>query len=192
MNAFHVIIVAATAYLAVGAVIGLVHPSLFRSVLADIRNAEFVRGGVFWKPVMASVFFALICVLWPVAWFKRRQSERTATQIERLRPFVQLYAAANSPVRYAGGDGSSYDNAVMILGANMLSGVVAERDYIQQRYPGCELRKQSLHEHDRRRFDLIEFVTVAGDEKLIYFDISAFHCKAPQTPPWMRSEIAEK
>ena len=118
MSTLHLIIVVATAYLVVGAVVGLVHPGLFRSVLVDIRNAELLRGGVFWKPVMALVFFVLICVLWPVAWFKRRQSERrTAAQLERLRPFAQLYAAANRPVRYSGGDGSSFENAIVILDA---------------------------------------------------------------------------
>jgi len=40
VSTLHLIIVVATAYLVVGAVVGLVHPGLFRSVLVDIRNKE--------------------------------------------------------------------------------------------------------------------------------------------------------
>jgi hypothetical protein len=83
------------------------------------------------------------------------------------------------PVRYAGGDGSSLDEAVIILGANILSGPRAEHDYIQQRYPGYEFHGQSLKEHDGRKYDIVEFTTAEGEKKLMHFDISA-HLSKPQ------------
>ncbi len=85
----------------------------------------------------------------------------------------------NAPVRYDGGDGSSFDQAVIILSANILSGTRAEYDYIGHRYPGYQFHRQSLTGYEGRTFDVLEFTTAAGEEKVIYFDISA-HLSKPQ------------
>jgi len=186
-------IVAVIAYLAVGSVVCLVHPRLVRKQLGDLKYLDVGRAGFVLKPLMGLAVFALFCVFWPIAWFNAGKSEKKAEEalaarMERLRPFAQLYAAANSPVRYAGGDGSSFESAVVILGANMLSGVRAEYDYIHEHHPGYELRKQSLKEDDGRKFDVLELVGAAGDDRVLYFDISGFHGK----PPTTINNIAEK
>ena len=85
----------------------------------------------------------------------------------------------NAPVRYTGGDGSSFDHAVIILGANVVSGPRAEHDYIERRYPGYQFYRQSLKEHNGRNYDVLEFTTAAGEKKLMHFDISA-HLSKPQ------------
>ena len=192
-----VIIVAGIAYLVVGAVICLVHPALFRGSLADLRNSDFGRANFFWKPTLAFVSFVFFSVLWPIAWFNVGKSEKKvketlAAQLDRLRPFAQLHAAANSPVRYVGGDGSSFENAIVILDANMLSGVRAEYDYVAQQHPGYELRKQSFKEHEGRKFDVLELVNAAGEDRVMYFDISGFHGKPPIAPPSGINDIAKK
>lgn len=187
------IIIVAIVYLTIGTVVSLVHPGLVRKQLAELKYVDVGRAAFILKPMMGLAVFLLFCVLWPIAWFNAGKSEKKAkealaAQLERLRPFAQLYAAANSPVRYAGGDGSSFENAVVILGANMLSGPRAEYDYIAQHHLGYELRKQSLKEHEGHKFDVIEFVTATGDDEVMYFVISAFHGKAPMT----KNDIAKK
>lgn len=171
----------------------MIYPGLVYEHLADLKYVQLGRAGVFFKPLMGFATFALYSVLWPIAWFNARKSEKKtrdalAVQMERLRPFVQLHAAVHSPVRYAGGDGSSFENAVVILGANMLSGVRAEYDYIAQHHPGYELRKQSFKEREGRKFDVLELVGGAGDDRVLYFEISGFHGQPPKTI----SPIAEK
>jgi hypothetical protein len=180
VSAVHLVATAGIAYLLVGVLLCIVHPKLLRKELADLKNADFVSLGFLWKPIMAFVACILFCVLWPIAWFNAGKSERKTkealdAQLERLRPFFTAYTAMNAPVRYAGGDGSSFDQAVIILDANILSGVRAEYDYIEQRYPGYQDRKQSLKENNGRTFDVIEFKSAEGEDKMMYFDISAYH-----------------
>jgi hypothetical protein len=178
MDALHPITLAAITYLVVGAAVVLIHPRLIRDLLPDLRALDLGVAGFLLKPLMALLVFLLFCALWPIAWFnvarsEKKRQEAAAAQLERLKPFGRLYAAMNAPVRYAGGDGSSLDQAVIILSANILSGPRAEHDYIQQRYPGYEFHGQCLKEHDGRKYDVLEFTTVEGERKLMYFDISA-------------------
>jgi len=179
MQSVHPTTLAAITYLIVGAAVVLIHPRLIRDLLPDLRGLDLGVAGFLLKPLIALLVFLLFCTLWPVAWFNTARSERrrqaaVAAQLERLKPFGKLYAAMNAPVRYAGGDGSSLDQAVIILGANILSGVRAEHDYIQQRYPGYEFHGQCLKEQDGRKYDVLEFTTVEGEKKLMHFDISAY------------------
>jgi hypothetical protein len=179
MSAVQFITVAATTYLAAGTVVCLIHPRLFRREFGNLRNADLGPTGVFSKPIMALAIVLLFILLWPVAWFNAGKSEKKAreeiaAQLERLRPFAKLYATINQPVRYAGGDGSSFETAVVILGANQLSGVRAQYDYLNQHYFGYQVHRQSLKEHNGRKFSVIELGTAAGDDETLYFDISAY------------------
>ena len=74
----------------------------------------------------------------------------------------------NAPVTYSGGDGLSFDDAIIIVGANVVSGPRAEHDYIQGRFPGYEFHRQCLKEHKGRKYDLLEFTTAAGESKAMY------------------------
>jgi hypothetical protein len=184
MDALHLVVAAAITYFTVGALVVLVHPRLIRDEVAELRNLDFGAAGFFLKPIVALLAFLLFCTLWPIAWFNAGKSEKKrqeilAAQLERLKPFGKLYAAMNAPVRYTGGDGSSLDQAVIIFGANILSGVRAEHDYLQQRFPGHQFHRQCLKEHDGRKYDVLEFTTAAGERKLMHFDISA-HLTKPQ------------
>lgn len=85
--------------------------------------------------------------------------------------------AAPQKISYTGGDGSSFEKAVVIHGANEMTGVDAEYDYIAQHYPGYHRGKQSLNSHGKRRFDVLEFTTGDGKKMTIYFDITEFFGK---------------
>jgi hypothetical protein len=178
MDALHLIAAAAITYFTVGTLVVLVHPRMIRDLLPELRSLNPGVASFLLKPILALSVFLLFCVLWPVAWFNGARSEKkrreaVAAQYERLKPFGRLYAAMNAPVRYSGGDGSSFDHAVIILGANIVNGSRAEYDYIEQRYSGYQRRGQSLKEHKGRTFDVLEFTTAAGENKAMYFDISA-------------------
>ena len=79
---------------------------------------------------------------------------------------------------YSGGDGSSYQQAVVIKGAeDEKAGIAAERAWLEQRYPGFQKGRQSLVHSGGRLYDLIEFTTADGQKKSVYFDITDFFGK---------------
>jgi hypothetical protein len=149
------------------------------------------------KPLLGCLVLSLYCVLWPIAWLRVGKSEEktrraTDAQLEKLRPFAQIYSAMNATVRYAGGDGSSFEQAVILVGATLLSGPRAEHDFVQQNYAGYEFRKQSLIEQDGRRYDALEFVTAEGEIKTFYFDISGNLRRTPVTSiPFVQPQETE-
>jgi len=80
-------------------------------------------------------------------------------------------------VSYAGGDGSSIEQAVVIKGATESTGVHAEYVWIAQRYPGYRRGTQSLRASGGRQYDVLEFTTASGEQKRVYFDITDFFGK---------------
>lgn len=83
-------------------------------------------------------------------------------------------------VEYAGGDGSSPEEAVLIKGApSHTTGVRAESTYISRQFgkqgQDWQLKEQSLTESaDGRKIDKMTIETAAGDVETIYFDVSDF------------------
>ena len=166
------------AYFAAGTVVCLIHPKLLRPQLAELWALDLGAAGFLLKPFMALAVFLLYCTFWPIGWLNAGKSEKKAketldAQLDRLRPFMTLHAAMNSPANYAGGDGSSFEQAVIIVGATFISGPGAAYNYIEKRYPGSQQSKQSLKEQDGKKYDVLEFTTADGEHKTMYFDISA-------------------
>jgi hypothetical protein len=177
VNTFNVIAAAVVSYLTIGTIVVLVHPLLVRNALEPMTSKLGLA-----RLLSAIIFnvagFLLFCTLWPMAWFNIARSERRRqkaldAQLERLAPLARVFTAMNAPVKYGGGDGSSFDDAVVLLGATIVSGPRAEYDLIERHYPGYQFRSQSLKEFKGRTFDVIEFTTESGEERLMHFDISA-------------------
>jgi len=77
----------------------------------------------------------------------------------------------------ATGEGSSFETAVVIQAESEDTGVAAEYAWLKQHYPGYRTRRQALASHKEKPYDLITIVTVSGEEKTVYFDISRFFGK---------------
>lgn len=168
----------AVVYLAVGSVVCLLHPQLLRPLFGDLWRLELGAAGFALKPLIALAAFLLYCILWPIALFNAGKSEKKAqeklnAQLERLRPFMMLHTAMNSTVKYSGGDGSSFEEAVILGGATLISGPRAACDFIERRYPGCQRGRQSLREQNGKSYDVLEFTTSDGEQRAMYFDITA-------------------
>ena len=67
---------------------------------------------------------------------------------------------------------------MVIKGATEQTGVHAEYEYLAKHYPGYKRGGQSLHEHNGKNFDVLEFTTAEGQPKTIYFDITDFYGKS--------------
>ncbi len=80
-------------------------------------------------------------------------------------------------VTYAGGDGSSFEKAVIIKGATEQTGVRAEYQWLAKNYPGYMRRRQSLKQNDGKVYDVLAITTEGGKELDVYFDITEFFGK---------------
>jgi hypothetical protein len=87
---------------------------------------------------------------------------------------------ASDQPEYAGGDGSSPEEAVLIKDApSHAAGVRAESAYISRKFgergQDWNLKEQSITEReDGRRIDKMTIETAAGDVETFYFDVSGF------------------
>lgn len=79
-------------------------------------------------------------------------------------------------VTLAGGDGSSFEKAILVQGATEATGVPAEYAYLRKHYPGYAVTKQSLLNHKDRMYDALDF-TWEGKAYRVYFDITEFFGK---------------
>jgi|ERR1043166_3071610 hypothetical protein len=74
------------------------------------------------------------------------------------------------------GDGSSFEQAVIIQASNESAGVAAEYAWLRARYPIYRLQLQSLQQNGNRAYDRMDIVTPQGPRS-VYFDISSFFGK---------------
>jgi hypothetical protein len=80
----------------------------------------------------------------------------------------------STPASYSGGDGSAFEAAIIITADSERTGVDAEYDYINKHFPGSRRGSQSLVQHKKRDFDILEFTTKDGNKRKLYFDITSF------------------
>ncbi len=80
---------------------------------------------------------------------------------------------ANRQLAFAGGDGSSYEQAVVINGVKYReTGWLGQRIWLAQRYPGCRQTNEALVSSANRRYDKIEIATADGQSRSVYFDVT--------------------
>ncbi len=77
-------------------------------------------------------------------------------------------------ITFAGGDGSSFERAILIKGAKGdQDGVASEYTWMRSNYPGSQPGEQSLQSVNGRNYDVINLQTPSG-AKTIYFDITEY------------------
>jgi hypothetical protein len=109
---------------------------------------------------------------------------RFARPKRRLLAFVILFdvfltsAYAKPPsVIYAGGDGSSFEKAIVVKAPNEVTGVAAEYAYLAKRYPGYRRNAQHLFHRKGKSFDVLDVTTREKKKRVFYFDITPFYGK---------------
>ena len=101
-----------------------------------------------------------------------------------LIPFATLLAGCqmlptnSQPLVCAGGDGSSCQQAVVIANAKYReTGLMAEKLWLDQKYPGCKDTKQSAMNSVGKHYDLVELTTADGQSLKVYFDTTECFAK---------------
>ena len=80
-------------------------------------------------------------------------------------------------VSFAGGDGRTIENAVIVKAPNELTGVRGEYDWIRKNYPNWQLKEQSVLNTNSRVYDRMDFKTPDSRPVTLYFDITDFSGK---------------
>ena len=89
---------------------------------------------------------------------------------------VKLDQGVIQVIQYKGGNGSSKQEAVIILGAESeLEGVDAEYEYIESLCEHFELDSQTFLEKGNEKYDILTVKLPGGTKKDIYFDITDFY-----------------
>jgi hypothetical protein len=79
---------------------------------------------------------------------------------------------------YSGGDGSSLEQAVVVMADTEPSGVLRENEWIFARYGKFRKTGVGLATVEQRKFDVIRVELADHSEKEIFFDITSFFGKA--------------
>jgi len=95
----------------------------------------------------------------------------------RAEKSVERKQAKQREIVVRGGNGSSCDEAIVILGADAFSGVRAEYYVIGKFFPGYERLSQALIECNGKPADVINIRTREGKTVRLYFDVSDFYGK---------------
>ncbi|MBN1654504.1 MAG: hypothetical protein JXA30_12100 [Deltaproteobacteria bacterium] len=95
----------------------------------------------------------------------------------RAEKSVKRKQAKQREIVVRGGNGSSCNEAIVILGADAFSGVRAEYYVIGKFFPGYERLSQVLTECNGKPADVINIKTKEGKTVRLYFDVSDFYGK---------------
>jgi hypothetical protein len=82
-------------------------------------------------------------------------------------------------VKINGGDGSSFENAIILSECNDTEGVKQEYREVQKRFGTYKLIRQSLLCENNRMYDLLE-LDINGEKIKLYFDNNDFFGKWEQ------------
>jgi hypothetical protein len=77
-------------------------------------------------------------------------------------------------VTFGGGDGSSFETAVIVRAPDGAEGVRAEYAWLARHFPGSRPWRQSLRNRGERSYDVVEFHDADGTKRELWFDITAF------------------
>ena len=69
-------------------------------------------------------------------------------------------------------DGLLLERAIVLKGATLGIGAIAEHKYLTENYPGYQITKQALKTHNGKSFDEITFTTAQGESKTLYFALT--------------------
>jgi hypothetical protein len=102
---------------------------------------------------------------------------KTATPAPAPTATAAPATEAAGPVTFAGGDGSSVAEAILVKGATEVTGIAAEYRWLHDHVPGFRLKQQSLLGVGGRQYDRLDGVMPNGERRSVFFDITEFFGK---------------
>jgi hypothetical protein len=154
-------------YLFLGFIITAFRPTP-RSIITKCFQRESQRFNKSLALLVCCILAFVAVVIWPI-WIT---NIRTAAAPEKL-PFKK-----EQPSLFGGGNGDSFETAVVVNADNSFVGVEAEYAYIASQcgelHKDWNLESQGLREHGRKPYDVLTIALSGGTTRTFYFDITNF------------------
>lgn len=90
---------------------------------------------------------------------------------------ILLVVSAGCTSTQQGGSSVSERDGSRIEKAVIVKSIREEYDWVQQHYPGSRVTGQALLKQKGKHYDVLTFVTPAGETNKAYFDINSFFGK---------------
>jgi hypothetical protein len=168
MNWLRSIIHVVLLYLFLGFIITAFRPTP-RSIITKCFQRESQRFNKSLALLICCILAFVAVVIWPIIWIT---NIRAAGAPENLPPNKEQLSL------FGGGNGDSFETAVVVNADNSFVGVEAEYAYIASQcgepHKDWKLQSQGLRVHRGKFYDVLTIVLSSGETRTFYFDITNF------------------
>ena len=159
----HKLIIFGLIYLGAGVANMLFHPRL-RSAQTKYWSFKTKGYKLVLNPLCGVIAFSILVFIWPfiLIWsITDKLGER------KLKKEAELYG-----MKFGGG--ATPETAIVIVGANNFLGVLRERRWLGNRFPGHRLISQEMFKKGDQTYDKTEIEMKSGERATVYFNITNF------------------
>jgi hypothetical protein len=155
-------------YLCLGVIATALRPTP-RSLIRQCLRQESQRFNKILAVLICCIISLIAVALWPIIWIT---NIRAAAAVENLPPNKEQLSL------FGGGNGDSFETAVVVNAHNSLVGIEAEYAYIANQcgepHKDWKLESQGLREHGGKPYDVLTIALSGGATRTFYFDITNF------------------
>jgi hypothetical protein len=155
-------------YLFLGFIITAFRPTP-RSIITKCFQRESQRFNKSLALLICCIISLIAVALWPIIWIT---NIRAAAAVENLPPNKK------QPGLFGGGNGDSFETAIVVNAGNLLVGIQAEYSYVAEQcgepHKDWKLQSQGLREHAGKPYDVLTIALSGGATRTFYFDIAKF------------------
>ena len=94
-----------------------------------------------------------------------------------VTPTSANHPASEPQVSYRGGDGSTFEAAIVVVAPNEAVGISAEYTLLRHKYEISERPSQALIRKNGKSYDVMNVVDTSGGKHTVIFDVTAFYGK---------------
>jgi hypothetical protein len=169
VNSFnHCCLARARVELFLGVIVTALRPTP-RSVISQCLRHESQRFNKILAVLICCIISLIAVALWPIIWIT---NIRAAAAVESLPPNKEQLSL------FGGGNGDSFETAVIVNAENSFVGVEAEYAYIANQcgepYKDWKLQSQGLRERGGKPYDVLKIALNGGATRTFYFNITNF------------------
>jgi hypothetical protein len=168
MNWLRTIIHVVLLYLFLGVAITVVRPTP-RWLIRQCFRCEYQRLNKILALVICFIISVIAVVLWPIIWITNVRAAAAAENPQSKKKQLSLFG---------GGNGDSFETAVVVNADNSFIGVEAEYAYIANQcgepHKDWKLQSQALREYGGKPYDVLTITLSSGGTRAFYFDIAKF------------------
>ena len=168
MNCLRTVIHLLLLYLFLGVIVTALRPTP-QSVIRQCLRRESQKFNKSLALVICCIVSIIAVAIWPIIWIMNIRAAVAEENLPRDRKQLSLFG---------GGNGDSFETAVVINADNSFIGVEAEYAYIANRcgepHKEWKLQSQGLRAHGGKAYDVLTIALSSGETRTFYFDIAKF------------------